>query len=248
MGARTGRPSEAEQATGLDGLQDLLGRLNGKASDRLKAEQSARQTFSKPTIVESQRAPNFVSGGFLVGDKLQTLPAAAPQPIREPHKTTEAVEVGKPKRKHQRPSCYTAGETSKPCHETATAQAHLFRLGNCQGASGKLGKKSQRRMRRGSCHALSNGGRSDLEVVKPCFSPQFPLQAQDEVEGESTSAIGDSNQDSVTRGPRSGGGSRHGVRQRYIKQKRMAMMDAKALNEVYPTCNAQIIPVNCVPS
>lgn len=70
LGAKNGALSDGGPTTGLDGLQNLLGRLNGKNEQILEKEHRSR-TDSRRTIYADRRwgFGNFISGGFLVGDQ-----------------------------------------------------------------------------------------------------------------------------------------------------------------------------------
>ena len=57
-------------ATGLDAFQGLLGRLNGKSDADLEKEKLSRDKLKRAMYTESRwGALQFVSGGFLVGDR-----------------------------------------------------------------------------------------------------------------------------------------------------------------------------------
>ncbi|OJD32383.1 g-patch domain-containing protein [Diplodia corticola] len=85
LGAKRGK---AENDTfGLSALQGLLGRLNGKSDGELKKEESAHRDL-KLQVYTNQRwgGIRFVSGGLLVGDKIENLVTqdiAAKQPVAE---------------------------------------------------------------------------------------------------------------------------------------------------------------------
>ncbi|KAL1636150.1 telomerase inhibitor [Diplodia intermedia] len=72
LGAKRGK---AENETfGLSAFQGLLGRLNGKSDGQLKKEESAQRDL-KLQVYTNQRwgGIRFVSGGLLVGDKIEDL-------------------------------------------------------------------------------------------------------------------------------------------------------------------------------
>jgi Pin2-interacting protein X1 len=53
---------------GLEGLNGLLGRLNGKDDDELEKERSGRQMLRTKMVLEGRWGMKFVSGGVLGGD------------------------------------------------------------------------------------------------------------------------------------------------------------------------------------
>lgn len=69
------RPIGEEIATtGLDGLQSLLGRLNGKTEDVLDKEKSLREEVRRGDLLQKRFGgglERFVSGGWLVGDVIR---------------------------------------------------------------------------------------------------------------------------------------------------------------------------------
>ncbi len=72
LGAKSGFIDEDRPNPGLDGLQDLLGRLNGKDNPLLQAEERSRAVSRTATYAGRRWGlSNFVSGGFLVGDRPQ---------------------------------------------------------------------------------------------------------------------------------------------------------------------------------
>lgn len=84
LGAKIGSGVGHGECTGLDAFKNLLGRLNGKDEDELAKEQKARDDLR--TAVYSERkwgSTRFVSGGFLIGDKIQHLIDAEAERIRK---------------------------------------------------------------------------------------------------------------------------------------------------------------------
>ncbi|KAH7077043.1 hypothetical protein FB567DRAFT_451582 [Paraphoma chrysanthemicola] len=70
LGAKRG--SERAENFGLAGLQSILGRLNGR-EDEVKKEEERQQEIEKRAFVYRKYGMmNFVSGGFLVGDKIKS--------------------------------------------------------------------------------------------------------------------------------------------------------------------------------
>ncbi|KAF2842957.1 hypothetical protein M501DRAFT_1005663 [Patellaria atrata CBS 101060] len=72
IGAKRGR--ETADNFGLNQFQGLLGRLNGKSDAELKKEEGTRRD-KELALYQGQRwgFTNFVSGGFLVGDKIERI-------------------------------------------------------------------------------------------------------------------------------------------------------------------------------
>ncbi|KAJ4317054.1 telomerase inhibitor [Neodidymelliopsis sp. IMI 364377] len=69
LGAKRG--SERAENFGLAGLESILGRLNGR-EEEVKKEEARREEIEKRAYVYRKfGSMNFISGGFLVGDKIQ---------------------------------------------------------------------------------------------------------------------------------------------------------------------------------
>lgn len=84
LGAKVGSGVGHGECTGLDAFKDLLGRLNGKEEDEIVKEQKAREDLR--VAIYSERkwgSTRFVSGGFLIGDKIQHLIDAEAERIRK---------------------------------------------------------------------------------------------------------------------------------------------------------------------
>lgn len=66
--------NQGDECTGLDALQDLLSRLNGKSDEALGEEQKKREDLKINKYLHRKLGTvNFVYGGLLVGDKVQEL-------------------------------------------------------------------------------------------------------------------------------------------------------------------------------
>lgn len=66
--------NQGDECTGLDALQDLLSRLNGKSEESLGEEQKKREDLKINKYLHRKLGTvTFVYGGLLVGDKVQEL-------------------------------------------------------------------------------------------------------------------------------------------------------------------------------
>jgi len=74
IGAKKGSGVEQGECVGLDVFQTLLGRLNAKDEDEFEREQRSREDLKRAIYTERKwGSVRFVSGGFLIGDKIQDL-------------------------------------------------------------------------------------------------------------------------------------------------------------------------------
>jgi Pin2-interacting protein X1 len=69
LGAKRG--SERAENFGLAGLESILGRLNGKEAEVKKEEERREEIEKRAFVYRKYGMMNFVSGGFLVGDKIK---------------------------------------------------------------------------------------------------------------------------------------------------------------------------------
>lgn len=207
------------ECTGLDVFQGLLGRLNGKTEAVLEKEQKSRDDLKRSVYAERRWGSlRFVSGGVLVGDKLRTLVEAERSRLAGDLVTTLTSDANE---------MTASGQTIKL---PETSSEHMNR--KVEKAKRKLDRRKRKDERRAARAAQPN-----CEVLP--LSTLVPLQDL----GPEDAVI--SNQTGPSSPPTTQAqlGGRHAVRQRYIKQKKMAMMDIKALNEVFgPSIQATTIP------
>ncbi|KAF2749451.1 hypothetical protein M011DRAFT_484878 [Sporormia fimetaria CBS 119925] len=69
LGAKRG--SERAENFGLAGLESVLGRLNGKVEEVKKEEERQEEIARRGFVAQKFGMMNFVSGGFLVGDRIE---------------------------------------------------------------------------------------------------------------------------------------------------------------------------------
>ncbi|KAE8446882.1 hypothetical protein EG329_011513 [Mollisiaceae sp. DMI_Dod_QoI] len=84
LGAKIGTGVGHGECTGLDAFKNLLGRLNGQDEEELAKEQKSRDDLRIAIYTERRwGSTRFVSGGFLIGDKIQHLIDAEAERIRK---------------------------------------------------------------------------------------------------------------------------------------------------------------------
>ncbi|KAH7363884.1 protein PXR1 [Rhexocercosporidium sp. MPI-PUGE-AT-0058] len=84
LGAKIGTGVGHGECTGLDAFKNLLGRLNGKDEEEIVKEQQSRDDLRRAIYSERKwGTQRFVSGGFLIGDKIQILIDAEAERIRK---------------------------------------------------------------------------------------------------------------------------------------------------------------------
>ncbi|KAI6712874.1 hypothetical protein JHW43_004603 [Diplocarpon mali] len=84
LGAKIGTGVGHGECTGLDAFKNLLGRLNGKEESEIEKEQRSRDDLRRAIYSERKwGTQRFISGGFLIGDKIQILIDAEAERIRK---------------------------------------------------------------------------------------------------------------------------------------------------------------------
>ena len=289
LGAKRGTNVSEDQCTGLDVFQDVLGRLNGKDQTVIEAEQRSRADLKRAIHGERRWGSlRFVSGGLLVGDRIQRLvgdnkkqASASNDELLHPSQnlpapgadskraksivqrlvgeSPEIADIEKPNRTKRRRK---VGDTDRSLilesqnnmnelrDSSTNIETRLERdtsieneLGQqsaskAQRCAQKAERKLQRKLRREAKEATRAG-----EIVEPSdtytasSSQQYLPSSAAKNQFTHTAETGISWEAQIRDGAV---GGRHSVRQRYIRQKKMAMMDTKALHEVcmaYPGLN-----------
>jgi Pin2-interacting protein X1 len=242
------------QRTGHDAFQGLLGRLNGKSD--AEAERERKEEKDRETTRALQGRYNFiqfVKGGLLVQDKitlpsrdtlkpLQTLKDQSREEreglehtLAEDAPSTDSRGDHKPKKSSKRKRQQEGEDKGKSLlseTESAVVEPKEERKGSKDESQSsekkKINKKSKRKAVSGGIQPVEE----NKEAVdrNPSTDPGETSYTPKQVASES---------DGTKSGSESGAQSRqleirHAIRNRHIRQKKMAMMDSKALDEVSP--------------
>ena len=261
LGAKIGSGHGAGECTGLDAFQGLLGRLNGKSGDVLEREQRSRDDLKRALYSKRKWGTlHFVSGGVLVGDKIEALAEGervrlsgrAAHPSSETSPIIEEVDERKSRRKKK--SVDAQLPTSEPgtdVHNTvvdsgiveAEANVGESNYGTAisgtpkdevceEGATDDKFLKTQRKAARAQ-RKLDRRKRKEVRKTTTASRSSIPESKSDESEDNSVANQPAVKQQVQRIPPASVAvGGRHAVRQRYIRHKQMAVMDPRALNEV----------------
>ena len=281
IGAKRGANASENQCTGLDVFQDVLGRLNGKHQPMIEAEQKSKEDQKKAIHTERRWSSlRFVSGGLLVGDRIQqlvednkkqlsTAKDGLLHPSRDLAASERANKIVKPRVQKlvgKSPEIADVEKAKKirkrrrfrSTNESLEIESEIFfndtehnstnigtKFGYDTPIENELGQQSaskaqrwaekaerklQRKLRRQAkeeARAEQNVESSDMHTT-PTSPQHLPSSI---VEDPSTLTAGTAGvREAQLRDGAVGG--RHAVRQRYIRQKKMAIMDTKALHEV----------------
>lgn len=259
-GSRRGDHDDS-RCTGLDVFQGILGRLNGRVEANCEAAKFTSEDLKTVNYLESRwQVLKFVSGGVLSGDKLEDFAKQPDQTPSSPiaqvvttsdnlvnqeledtirgiyhAETSNATELRNSKRPKTKKTALEYSDSSAK-RQLGSMKQHSPDLPESQVTcksvelrpqqsedSGYLSKtrvaaserKKRKKMRR-MMDTPQEGEQPSHPSFKEGLEMPLPLAAESQTP-------------SVVRGALA---SRHVVRARYIRQKKMAMMDTKALNEV----------------
>jgi Pin2-interacting protein X1 len=284
LGAKIGGKANAD-TFGLATLSGIFGRLNGKSDAEVKKkEANLRDAELRSWQAQKYGFMNFVSGGLLVGDKMEkdgkvvaaaTAKATAPSgdigestsKKRQVEEAEQAAEE-KPQKKSKKDKAETdepssdaaatkkskkekkrvrseASEDSTSSEDDAEAETDAASAKAKRQAEKKARReeKERRRAEKAALRAsqetaddekarLKQEKRARKEERRKRKEQKRAARAKEEGTTPSISAPTSAPTSGVATPTLAFGGSRHAVRQRYIQQKRMASMDAKALNEI----------------
>lgn len=227
--------------TGLDAFQGLLDSLNGKAKGQATTHEQIHQD-TKPAVYEGlgNKGIRFVSGGFLKGREQEecashlvkkTVPLSDDQllavkpsdlPVRSGLECEQPAVQRENSPKKYRPNSIDSGLDGLVTKADGAHSGNDPALDSALEAQRK--RKTLRKLRRKE-KELRRSAKSDVPDVMPTMS--FKEPARSPVMTAATNHL------DPQAGLRLGG--RHAIRQKYIRHKKMAIMDSKAMNEVSHT-------------
>ncbi|KKZ60286.1 protein PXR1 [[Emmonsia] crescens] len=241
------KPRAEDEPTGLDAFQGLLGRLNGKSDAELEKEQKKRDDRRLANFVEKRwKTMQFVSGGLLVHEKIQALADAKKVDEREAQTSQSSQDEGKSEKAAKKER-----KKEKRKVKSDDTGSDLAEEPPMKKKKEKKEKKEKKKPRDDSSCAdtvtPSEDALVDKKRKKSKNRKQKELEANDTEVGD-----GDMTPDVQTSAPQEEGKSsilatkhasivkvrehrpmgRQFTRGRYIQQKKLALMDAKSLNEV----------------
>lgn len=273
------RRNQGDECTGLDALQELLGRLNGKSEESLGAERKKREDAKVNRYLERKLGTiRFVYGGLLVGDKVQQL-ADELKKEKEEKEAAAAGESKKEKKKSkkrkseaddEKDSAASQQETSrekkskKRKTDDDTDESKSKRKGDKdkkrkakEAAAGsrsdedendedtsswKRSKKEKKEKRKKAknddgddANSAETSDAQTKEMRKKQKKEEKKRRAAEEEASKSTSVSSQTATPSasgISTPTRSEVPHRHLARQRFIAQKRAAVLDPAALNQV----------------
>lgn len=223
--------SQFDDSHCLDALQEIFGRLNGRPEAKCAAATTKSRDLKTVDYVESRwRVLKFVSGGLLSGDQSEDV-LMEPEKVSSSSVTQSMTTCDVPADEEldavldgigQQESMKS--ESHIPCENRESHQKNMSRSADSASSRShgrkRKSKAGEPKKRKKKKQAIPNT--SDLEPVQQSL-------LEEEVLAEPPASTAESQTTPVERSSLS---SRHAVRMRYIRHKKMVMKDSKALNEV----------------
>lgn len=281
LGAKRG--SERAENFGLAGLESVLGRLNGKEEEVKKEEERREKIEQRAYVYRKFGFMNFVSGGYLVGDKIEksikkevevkveikSEPESSEIEVNEKkskkrkrsndnEEVKEETTEEPPKLKRKKKSMNLREEAAKEeeasvsvskskkekkdkkdkkksssDHSSADSSTETPVSDKARRKAEKRARKEEKKLKKALKKAAKEAARSNPTTNDP--SSESEEEESTTVSSPAVSSVpttGTSTPVSSASGLTFNAGGRHAVRQRYIRQKKMASMDPQALKEV----------------
>ncbi|KAG8165355.1 hypothetical protein KVR01_005630 [Diaporthe batatas] len=263
--------NQGDECTGLDALQDLLSRLNGKSEEALGEEQKKREDLKINKYLHRKLGTiNFVYGGLLIGDKVQELAdsmkdkkqAAAQVPGGSSEETSgESSDADKKKKRKskKRKADEEEGALSESKKEKKSKRSKSEDADGDSSKSKRKEKKDKKRRKEKDASDKDEDSSPDDEDAsdrKKAKKEKKKKRRKAKLENDDEDAADASDSKSkkskkkrkadkeepATTGsstPAASGTStpsiptRHLARSRFIAQKRAAVMDQAALNQIF---------------
>ena len=218
LGATGSSASASRGPTGLDSLQHLFGRLNGKTEAKLEAEQQSRNNLACRYYVNRRWGSlHFVSAGLLQKD------APPVDPMLK--KAISAVQSSEIIKQEQQPLGVPDAKPEDRLDRCVLSTKHE-EPGSVQDAeidvkerrTNEKAQRRQERAKRKEAKKLRRFNQRQHEMEPSQQALVAPIDTEDVPKANSTAHLNN---------------TRHcATRFRYIQQKKMAIADVKALNEV----------------
>lgn len=244
--------AKEDQVTGLDIFSDLLSRLNGKSEEEVEDGRQARMAVKANIYVEQRWGPmRFVRGGLLVGDEVKGLEEK--ESNQDSSSSDETMEEAKPKKSKKRKAAEqeeeeeTESSKKKRRKEERRKQKALAQEeADASEDVTKTKKKAKKSKKSKSEDASEENTPAPEEETKAERKERKRAKKEkkrkrkeaQESEGDTKTTAAPSAVGSGISTPTGTGTStpvrpnRNFVRSRFIAQKKEALLDAKALNQV----------------
>jgi Pin2-interacting protein X1 len=264
LGAQVGKVNA--ETFGLSLFSGVLGRLNGKSDAEVQKHQNALRDAELRTYqAQKYGRMNFVSGGFLVGDRIESSRGGETWPER--HKESviseaKIVQDASKKRASQPGTTEPIGKkrkkigTKKRLDIEGSDESQLSQDAAEDMTSVRAKTKKQKRSKAnqktstGDEDANEEDERSRQKQERRARKEERRRRKEEKrksassdetPKAKSTRDRSDAKKTGTKQNAETFAGNRHAVRQRYIQQKRMASLDPQAMKEIFmlkPTATA----------
>ena len=223
--------SQFDDSHCLDALQEIFGRLNGRPEVKCAAATTKSRDVKTVDYVESRwRVLKFVSGGLLAGDQSEDV-LVQPQKTSSSSVTQSMTTCDVPADEDSNAGIDGIGE--QECMKSESHDPHENRDPHQKFMSrlaDSISSKSHDRKRKSEAGEPKKRKKKRRAITNTSDLKQLPQSLpEEEALAELPASTVESQTPPVKRSSLS---SRHAVRIRYIRHKKMVMKDCKALNEV----------------
>lgn len=234
---------------GLSMFSGLLGRLNGKSDEELEKKQNALRDVELGTFhARKYGSMNFVSGGLLVGDRMEfpestVLPGKKRKAEDEP--TVQEPETKKTKQDNE-PQPDPDANVNDEDKRKRKAEKRERKEQESKAKEERRMLKAARKAEKSSKPSTDDNDKARLKAEKRARREERRARKEQKrarraakaqgLSAPSTETTASSSESDGTATPPVASavfGGRHAVRQRYIMQKRRAHMDPQALKEIF---------------
>ncbi|KAL2284433.1 hypothetical protein FJTKL_08843 [Diaporthe vaccinii] len=257
--------NQGDECTGLDALQDLLSRLNGKSEESLGEEQKKREDLKINKYLHRKLGTvTFVYGGLLVGDKVQELADSmkdktqnAAQVPGSEETSGESSEAGKKEKKSKKRKAEDAEGVKSDSKKEKKSKKSKSQDADEDSKSKRKEKKAKKRKEKDEDSSPDDAD-EDASDRKKAKKEKKEKRRKAKLENDDEDAADASDpkskkskkksktdkdeptpQPTELSTPTASGTStpsiptRHLARSRFIAQKRAAVMDQTALNQIF---------------
>ena len=258
LGLGAARGGNNAETFGLSLYSGLLGRLNGKSEAEVEKQQTAQRDVEL-ALYQGRKFGNinFISAGFLVGDKMDlkstVMPGSKPAPQQA------APDAANKKRKRSEPEQQSTNDASSESDSSDSdddeveeaPKAKKLKESKKEKKSSKKEKKDKKDKKR---KATDASGSEETRAEKKARKAEQRAKKEAKKEEKRRRKEEKKAAKSGTATPSSAPGTpaepapvaalygRQNVRQRYIAQKRLAFMDPQAMKEVIATNSYYVFP------
>ncbi|KAG9702817.1 hypothetical protein KCU77_g4350, partial [Aureobasidium melanogenum] len=246
LGLGAARGGNNAETFGLSLYSGLLGRLNGKSEAEVEKQQTAQRDVEL-ALYQGRKYGNinFISAGFLVGDKMDLKSTVMPN--SKPIPQQAAPDAANKKRKRSEPEQQSTNDASSDSDSTDSDDEVEEAPKAKKVKESKKDKKSSKKEKKDKKRKATDASGSEDETRAEKKARKAERRAKKEAKKEEKRKRKEEKKaaKSGTATPLSAPGTpaepapvaalygRQNVRQRYIAQKRLAFMDPQAMKEIF---------------